>query len=112
MTDKFIPFNPETAKNGDVVYGICGRDAYLYVGIDPLNKRGYVLWDVKAKHYVWVQGCHLEIKAPKKIVWVNVYNYKGKIEVYPHPTKEKAEEDLDKNHYFIGTYQLEIDDVA
>ena len=111
MTDKFIPFNPETAKNGDIVYIGSRHNEYRFIGNDVVRPNCVVVYAPDIG-YGWENISSLTVKAPKKIVWDNLYNYKGKIEVYPHPTKEKAEEDLDKNHYFIGTYQLEIDDVA
>lgn len=109
MTDKFIPFNPETAKNGDIVY-TSNNKKVTYVGPDPTVRDVSVI-----KHtggYGWDYNVNLTVKAPKKTVWVSVYNYKGKLEAYVHDTEDKAKEELDKNRYFVGTYPLEIDDVA
>ena len=112
MTDKFIPFNPETAKNGDIVY-TSNNKKVTYVGPDPTVKDVSVI-----KHtvgYGWDYNVNLTVKAPKKAVWVNVYKVMGVYETYVHNSEDIAAQTAKwdsgcKQH--IGTYQLEIDDVA
>ena len=102
MSDKFIPFNPETAKNGDVVY-VNKRKPYTYIGKDALNINASVIQNEDG--YGWDYHNCLTVKAPKKTVWVNVYQDGTD---YHHETKAKADQAI-KNINFIGTYPLEID---
>ena len=110
MTDKFIPFNPETAKNGDTVYGCYSKAEFVYIGPTPINGHSsfVIVYDVANELYKAMPFDNLRIKAPKKTVWVNVYKDGTD---YHHETKAKADQSI-KNINFIGTYPLEIDDVA
>ena len=106
MTDKFIHVNKETVKNGDTVY--LGRDAkFLYVGEHParyesaviMSPSGYLTHDLYS---------NLEVKAPKKTVWVNVY--KDGTAVW-WPSKKDALLFANKDK-LVDMCPLEIDDVA
>ena len=106
MTDKFIPFNPETAKNGDTVYAFGNTcRSYIYVGPCPNKVDSYVVLNPRDNHYGVCWHYELTVKAPKKTVWVNVYQDGTD---YHHETKAKADQAI-KNINFIGTYPLEID---
>ena len=111
MTDKFIPFNPETAKNGDTVY-VYKRKPYTYIGKDAYNKNASVIQNEDG--YGWDYNNDLTVKAPKKTVWVNIYNGLNGDDVgYYYNTKEEAiKASSPKERSYIGTYPLEIDDVA
>ncbi len=110
MTDKFIPFNPETAKNGDTVYAFGNTcRSYIYVGPCPNKVDSYVVLNPRDNHYGVCWHYELTVKAPKKTVWVNVYGNTTTGLVYP--TEQDAISQRLQGNY-TGTYPLEIDDVA
>ena len=113
MTNKFIPFNPETAKNGDTVY-VYKRKPYTYIGKDAYNKNASVIQNEDG--YGWDYNNDLTVKAPKKTVWVNVYKQNAAsgyvIHYYRHEQEAAKYQGARHMCTFIGTYPLEIDDVA
>lgn len=109
MTDKFTPFNPETAKNGDTVYAFGNTcRSYIYVGPCPNKVDSYVVLNPRDNHYGVCWHYELTVKAPKKTVWVNVY--KDGTAVW-WPSKKDALLFADKDK-LVDMYPLEIDDVA
>lgn len=113
MTDKFIPFNPETAKNGDTVYYIDNR--FLFVGVNP-KYRGECFLIQPGGTLILANNSGVTVKAPKKAVWVNLIKYHpgdAMMYAYVYESEKQAKEEL-KSHmgHCIGTYPLEIDDVA
>ena len=112
MTDKFIPFNPETAKNGDIVYIGSRNKKYRFIGNDVVRPNCVVVYAPDIG-YGWENISSLTVKAPKKTVWVNVYMRKDTMLVYAHVMESLAlaSKELTDEKY-IGTYPLEIDDVA
>ncbi len=110
MTDKFIPFNPETAKNGNIVYGCYSKAEFVYIGPTPINGHSsfVIVYDVANELYKAMPFDNLRIKAPKKTVWVNVY--KDGTAVW-RPSKKETLLFVDKDK-LVDTYPLEIDDVA
>ncbi len=113
MTDKFIPFNPETAKNGDIVYGVLSKAEFIYIGPTPINGHSsfVIVYDVANELYKAMPSDNLRIKAPKKIVWINVYG--NDLACYWYSTETIAKDCADTDSkFYIGTYPLEIDDVA
>ena len=108
MTDKFLPFNPETAKNGDTVYYIGG--SFWFVGINPKCPNECILIRPGGSPIIAVNS-GVTIKAPKKTVWMNVYG--DDLACYWYPTEKIAKDYADTaSTWYIGTYPLEIDDVA
>lgn len=113
MTDKFIPFNPETAKNGDIVYGCYSKAEFIYVGPTPIrgHDKFVIVYDVANELYKAMPSDNLRITVPKKTVWINVYS-KG-IPCFYYETERAATDNANKEaKTYIGTYPLEIDDVA
>ena len=109
MTDKFIPFNPETAKNGAVTYYSGNHDwSYIYIGPCVDKTDAYVAYNPRDKSYSFCWNKEMLVKAPKKTVWVNIYTCGT---AYHYPTEDKARQAY-KGLQHIGTYPLEIDDVA
>ena len=107
-TDKFIPFNPETAKNGDIVYIGSRNKKYRFIGNDVVRPNCVVVYAPDIG-YGWENISSLTVKAPKKTVWVNVYGNTTTGLVYP--TEQDAISQRLSGDY-TGTYPLEIDDVA
>lgn len=115
MTQKFIPFDPNTAKNGDVLhYANHPEWTYVYIGPCTDKNNASVVFNPRNNTYGFNYNDSMVVPQPMKTIWINVYdyNYKNKHEVYAHDSKEKALENLDKNRYYRGTYPLQIDDVA
>jgi len=116
MTDKFIPFNPETAKNGDIVYGKLTGHKYLYVGEHPAFPDRVVTYKASERRLGFELPENLEVKAPKKTVWVNVYKspYGDGFLSHVYDTEYGAKSNVIQcqSMKYIGTYPLEIDDVA
>ena len=105
MTTKFKPFDPTTAKNGDVVYISCNeKRPYKYIGPDVVNKDASVIHNDSG--YGWDFNVQLRVKVPKKTVWVNVYNDGT---AYWHTAKENAANDKRKFSCIVGTYPVEIE---
>lgn len=75
MTAKFIPFDPKTAKNGDIVYGVLTGREYRYVGKHPINNDGVITYTVAEKHLGFELPENLKIKQPMKTVWINIVKY-------------------------------------
>ena len=109
MDNKFKPFDPKTAKNGDVVYMSCNTNkAYQYIGPDVAHSSASVIYH--NGDYFWDYDMNLVAVVPKKTVWVNVYAYPFvDPAVYGYTTKEQAEYASDPNKHFKGTFPIEID---
>lgn len=115
MTDKFIPFNPETAKNGDTVYAFGNTcRSYIYVGPCPNKVDSYVVLNPRDNHYGVCWHYELTVKAPKKTVWVNLVKY-GLCGIESSVFAcEKIAKGMASKYAgdYLGTFPLEIDDVA
>ena len=116
MADKFIPFNPETAKNGDLVYGVLSKAEFIYIGPTPI--RGHdefvIVYDVVNEIYKAMPSDNLRIKAPKKTVWVNLVKYglcgiESSVFACEKIAKGTASQYAGD---YLGTFPIEIDDVA
>lgn len=111
MTDKFIPFNPETAKNGDTVYAFGNTcRSYIYVGPCPNKVDSCVVLNPRDNHCGVCWHYELTVKAPKKTVWVNVYS--DSVKCFRYDSEDEAKRNAIKMEIYVGTYPLEIDDVA
>ena len=113
MTDKFIPFNPETAKNGDTVYGCYSKAEFVYIGPTPINGHSsfVIVYDVANELYKAMPSDNLRIKAPKRTVWINVY--RQGVACYWYDKEGVAHSNVNRySGAYIGTYPLEINDVA
>ena len=111
MTNKFKPFDPSTAKNGDSVYGVVSGEPYTYVGPRPNDPKNSVCIS-HCGNYRTIGNTSLQVLVPKKTVWINVYDYGNVnmgVDAFPYLTKEEADEHIDKNKYFRGTFTIEID---
>jgi len=111
MSNKFKPFDPTTAKSGDVVYLSCNvKKPYQYIGPDVVHSFASVIYHNGG--YGWDYDRNLVVAVPKKTVWVNVYAYSradSNPSVYAYTTKEQAEYSCNPNKYFKGTFPIEID---
>lgn len=107
MTDKFIPFNPETAKNGDkICFSNCD---YVYTYVGPYPKQGYdgsVLMDQNS-NLTFASNKFLYIPKTKRTVWINVYTDNA---AYKYDTAYEAAARKLPGKDFIGTYPLEIEE--
>lgn len=108
MTTKFKPFDPTTAKNGDIVYISCYESRpYKYIGPDVVSKDASVIHNDSG--YGWDFNSKLMVKVPKKTVWINLYRDSDKHGMgYFYPTEDEAVRKKMTNS-FIGTYSIEID---
>ncbi len=112
MADKFIHVNKKTVKNGDTVY--LGREAkFLYVGEHPERDESAVIMSPSGylTHELY---SNLEVKSPKKTVWVNLVKYglcgiESSVFACEKIAKRMASKYAGD---YLGTFPIEIDDVA
>lgn len=111
MTAKFIPFDPKTAKNGDIVYYYPNtKFSYIYVGKCPTLPNASVCWNPREEGYCFQYDKSMVIQQPMKTVWINLYhkmistNNVG----YFYPTEKEAKEACSQNYEYIGTFPIEI----
>jgi len=111
MADKFIPFNPETAKNGDIVHYL--NNEFLFVGLNPKYPSECIL--LRCDGYVVIADNNaVSVKAPKKTLWVNLVKYGlCGIESSVYDCEKIAKGIASKYAGdYLGTFPIEIDDVA
>ena len=115
MADKFLPFNPETAKNGDVTYYSGNHDwSCIYIGPCVDKKDAYVSYNPRDESYGFCWNKAMLVKAPKKIVWVNLVKH-GLCGIESSVFDcEKIAKGMASKYAgdYLGTFPIEIDDVA
>lgn len=104
MTTKFKPFDPATAKNGDIVYFYCNeKKTYKYIGADVVKKDASVVHNDSG--YGWYFNKHLQVAVPKRTVWINMYD-----SAYWYDSEGTALKAADSNNpQYRGTFPIEID---
>lgn len=76
MTQKFIPFDPNTAKNGDILhYAERTEWTFIYIGPCPNNKNASVVFDPRDNTYGFNYNDSMVVPQPMKTVWVNIVKY-------------------------------------
>lgn len=100
------PFDPKTAKNGDVLCFKSNGHRYKYVGAYPFNPATHsVVMDENA-NLLFVSNEYIKQAPTKRTVWINVYP-DGKAVWWDD--KDDALTFADKDN-LVDTYPLEIEE--
>ena len=113
MTQKFIPFDPNTAKNGDILhYAERTEWSYIYIGPCPNNKNASVVFNPRDNTYGFNYNDSMVVKQPMKTVWINMYYYSvtGHNIAYVYDSAIEAEYKVEQvtTMKYIGTFPIEI----
>lgn len=110
------PFDPKTAKNGDICYGCYSKDEFIYIGPTPVtgHERYVIVYDALNERYKAMPSDNLRIKPTKRTVWINVYKKDHTAGYFIHDYKDEQEAityQVDRHLCtFVGTYPLEIEE--
>jgi hypothetical protein len=105
------PFDPKTAKNGDVCYRCYSKEKFIFIGPTPISghERFVIVYDVANKYYKQMPYENLRLKTTKRTVWINVYG--NDLACYWYDTETIAKDCADTDSgFYIGTYPLEIEE--
>jgi hypothetical protein len=107
-----VPFNPETAKNGDVlVHRAWGP--VVYIGQHPAQKERYVVWDSIGSCFRTVLRDSLTKEVETVEKWMNIYDPSGEnknllIHSVLYPSKEAAEANILVTRPYLCTVSIMV----
>lgn len=113
MTAKFIPFDPNTVKNGDILHYISRPEwTYVYIGPCTDNDNASVVFNPRDNTYGFNYNDSMVVKQSMKTVWINMYYYSiiGRNTAYVYDSETEAEDKVEQGTTmkYIGTFPIEI----